>query len=154
MTATDHAALLSELDHLLHGIGTQGLKEQGMRAVNGMNFGSTEEMAAFAETLSHAAAIAAALVASPKTDNTRALRRAIDRQAKDAAGWKWDADNECAAFFGQFNSASVQAYKNGFRVDVWNGTSQPIVTADYKTLGAALRNGRMYSNSNYDRAQS
>lgn len=87
-----------------------------------------------------------------KASNTKSLQRAIERQAKDAADWKWEADNECGVFQGRFNTATIQAHANGFEVTVWNGTTHPIIEGDYKTLGAALRNGRMYSHSNYARA--
>lgn len=88
---------------------------------------------------------------APEAGNTKSLRRAIERQAKDATDWKWEADNECGVFHGQFNTATIQAHANGFEVTVWHGNPAPILTDDYKTLGAALRNGRMYGNSNYTR---
>lgn len=92
-----------------------------------------------------------ATATSSTDNNTKSLRRAIERQAKDAVDWKWEADNECGVFQGRFNTATIQAHANGYEVTVWNGTPQPILSGDYKTLGAALRNGRMYGNSNYER---
>lgn len=94
---------------------------------------------------------------------TESLRRAIERRLKDAEGWAWDADNQCGVFRGRFNTVTVQARVTGFEVDVWVGRAktvhrvrdvagQPILSGEYKTLGAALRNGRMYSNSNYKRS--
>lgn len=88
-------------------------------------------------------------ITSPETGRTKSLRRAIERQAKDATGWKWEAENECGVFHGQFNTATIQEHANGYEVTVWHGAPQPILSGEYKTLGAALRNGRMYSNSNY-----
>jgi hypothetical protein len=86
-----------------------------------------------------------------KSDNMKSLRRAIERQAKDATDWKWEAETECGVFHGQFNTTTIQAHASGFEVTVSHGTPQPILSGDYKTLGAALRSGRMYSNSNYGR---
>lgn len=102
---------------------------------------------------------------SPNVDNTKPLgrlRRAIERRLKDAEGWDWDADNQCGVFRGRFNTATVEAHVTGFEVDVWVGRARspyrvrdvagrPIISGDYKTLGAALRNGRMFCNSNYTR---
>lgn len=100
---------------------------------------------------------------SPETDHAKSLgrlRRTIERRLKDAEGWDWDPDNQCGVFRGRFNTVTIQAHATGFEVDVWVGRAptmhrirdvagRPIISGDYKTLGAALRNGRMYSNSNY-----
>lgn len=80
------------------------------------------------------------------------LQRAIERQLKGADGWAWDADNQCGVFNGRFNTATIQAHATGFAVDVQHVAGQSILNGDYKTLGAALRNGSMFANSNYSRS--
>jgi hypothetical protein len=98
--------------------------------------------------------------ATPETSHAKSLRRAIERQLKDAQGWAWDADNQCGVFRGRFNTATIEVRAASFEVDVWVGRApsvhrirdkagKPFLSSDYKTLGAALRNGRMFCNSNY-----
>ncbi|WP_216900987.1 hypothetical protein [Nocardia alni] len=80
--------------------------------------------------------------------------RAIERGTQDANGWELIGGN--AVCRGRYNVATIESGIAGsppreiFGVYAFaNSTGALVVWGEFKTVGAALRNGHMWANSNY-----
>lgn len=83
---------------------------------------------------------------------TKKATRAIERQTADAKGWRITDLGEMQ-FIGKFNRATLRATAGMYVITVADGTGRQILGDEYKTLKAALTNGRMYANSNYSNSR-
>lgn len=63
-------------------------------------------------------------------------------------GWSL-TDLGIPKYVGDYNQALLTVEDERYRINVFTYSGQPILGGSYKTLNAALKNGRMYANSNY-----